>query len=136
MHFCKEQEGNKGEGRWDLLKNEFLVCLQSKSFLDASFFSVLNKYCCCNLQFQKKNLGRINYMEESNLWFECKFGKFSWFGSFCWREDTWLTPKTCCGHVTEQILQKKDRQNNSVPGILGHVPVPRTCLGHVEDISN
>ncbi len=38
VHFYKDQEWNKGEGRCDLLHDEFFMCWQSKSFLDTLFF--------------------------------------------------------------------------------------------------
>ncbi len=44
----------------------------------------------------------------------------------------WKILLTCHGHVTEQKMKKYSQPSDSAPGILGHVPIPRTCLGHFQ----
>ncbi len=145
-HFCqkwkKEKKwilsGNKrvtrGREMWFALQCTFCVC-EINLFLTNQFFhfGINNGFVIPKEEFWKNNLCRgIKYifqMQIWKIWLICKF--FVPGGS----KDTWLSPRTCCRKVTEKNW-KKGQPSDSVPGILGHVPVLRTCQGYDRDISN
>ncbi len=108
--------------------------LQSKSFLVTSiffYFGISNCFVIAKRRIAEKILqwNQINH-PITNLEDEVDLG--SLFLCFFRVLDTWLTPRTCPGHVNEQKIKKNGWPSNSVPEIWGHVPVPRTCPGHFQ----
>ncbi len=91
------------------------------------------------LEFQKKNSGRINYMEESYVSSEWKFGRLGWFVSFFgsrWRR----------GHMTDSkdMLETRDWANSAKKWLViwlcpwdfrtcpQDCDMSLTCLGHFQ----
>ncbi len=115
-------EGNKGGEGWEMHCHAFL-CLWSKSFIDTSIFHFKIKigFVIPKEEFgvDKFHGGIKKYLLNMNLEDFVDLQVFVPGG----REDTWLNLKTCCRQPSD-----------SAPGILGHVSIPRTCLG--QDIAN
>ncbi len=137
VNFCQDQEGYKGGDRRDLICNAFFVFVKQILRWHIYFFHfrIYIDFVIPKEEFRKSNVCRgIKLILEMQI---CKIWLIRVLFFFFFRVlDMWLTQRTCCWHVTEQILQKYGWPSDSIPGILGHVPIPWKCPGLIQDISN
>ncbi len=130
-----DQEGHKGGEKSVLICKAFFVFVKQIFSWHINFFhfGISNCFVIAKEEFQKNIKYRgIILIIWTRIW---KIWLIHDFFIPDEGSDTWLTPRTGCGHLTEQILQKYGQPSNSVNVIFGHVPVLRTylaCLGHFQ----
>ncbi len=116
--------------KWKIEFLQDLVGRWGQEMNDA--FSYINCYFCLKPHSSFWNQCRSS-QEEIKLVSQRQFWKNEM--NHFWDYVEWghvLDSRLCCEHVTEQKTDHNIWPSHSVIGILGHIPIPRQCLGHVQ----